>query len=697
VHVDTDAEISGLRTLLRDLVALSAIPAVWVERAATTPEPGTEAVATGLVDALVGLLELDFAFVRLSDPAGGAEAVDVTRGVAWRQFPEWLESQLAGDARLTRKELVFDVGHGAEACGGVAVPIGRAGMGGVIAAASERSDFPTPTEQLLLSLAANQAGTAFQSARLIHERKRAERELREARDELETKISDRTAELARSEAYLAEGQRLTHTGSLAIDVSTRQVSHSSAEHLRLFGFDPEQGTPSLSALLERIHPQDRAKCTEALERGIRHAGNLDVEYRVVLPRTPVRHHRAIGHPVFDASGELVELVGTIVDVTERRHAETELQRLAGEQAALRRVAMLVAEGASPTAVFDAVAAEMERLLDADGVTLSRYEPADEVTVVAHRGANASKVPPGTRVSHAGENVTSIVRRSERPARLEHYEGTDGPIAALARELGVRASVAAPIVVEGRLWGVTIANWRGEESPPADTEARMAQFAELLDTAIANANSRAELMASRARLVAASDEARRGFERDLHDGVQQRLVGLSLELRAAEAMASPEDDELVRQLAQVGEGLAEALEELRELSRGIHPAILSKGGLALALNALARRSAVPASLDLAVDRRLADRIEVGAYYVVSEALTNAAKHAQASKVEIHARAGRRVLELTIVDDGVGGADPAQGSGLTGLSDRIEALGGTIAIVSPPGQGTSLRVELPLEGR
>jgi signal transduction histidine kinase len=697
VHVDTDAEVFRLRTLLRDLVALSAIPGVWVERAATTPEPGTEAVASGLVDALVGLLELEFAFVRLCDPGGGAEAVDVTRGVAWREFPEWLDSQVAGDARLTRKEVVADVGDGPRACRGVAVPIGRGGEGGVIAAASERGDFPTPTEQLLLSLAANQAGTAFQSARLIHERKKAEEELREARNELETKVADRTAELERSEAYLAEGQRLTHTGSVAIDVSSREVSHSSAEHLRLFGFDPKRGTPSLSAFLERIHPQDRAKCTEALERGIRQARNLDVEYRVVLPETPVRHHRVIGHPVFNASGELTELVGTIVDVTERRHAEAELQRLAGEQAALRRVAMLVAEGASPTAVFDAVAAEMERLLDADGVTLSRYEPGDEVTVVAHRGANASKVPPGTRVSHVGENVTSIVRRSERPARLEHYEGTDGPIGALARELGVRASVAAPIVVEGRLWGVTIANWRGEDPPPADTETRMAQFAELLDTAIANANSRAELTASRARLVAASDEARRGFERDLHDGVQQRLVGLSLTLRAAEAMAPPEDDELIGQLAEVGEGLAGALDEVRELSRGIHPAILTEGGLALALKALVRRSAVPVSLDLAVDRRLADPVEVGAYYVISEALTNAVKHAQASKVEIHARASDNVLELTIGDDGVGGADPGQGSGLTGLSDRIEALGGTIAIVSLPGQGTSLRVELPLGDR
>jgi signal transduction histidine kinase len=223
---------------------------------------------------------------------------------------------------------------------------------------------------------------------------------------------------------------------------------------------------------------------------------------------------------------------------------------------------------------------------------------------------------------------------------------------------------------------------------------MAQFAELLETAIANAEGRAELMASRMRVVAASDEARRRFERDLHDGVQQRLVTLGLELQAADAMAPRDNEGLVVQLAEVGEGLREVFDDLRELARGIHPAVLSKGGLAPALRALARRSAVPVKLDLALDGRLGDHIEVGAYYVVSEALTNAAKHSQASEVEVSARARDGVLELTIEDDGVGGADPARGSGLTGLADRVAALGGTITIASPPARGTSLRVELPV---
>jgi signal transduction histidine kinase len=340
---------------------------------------------------------------------------------------------------------------------------------------------------------------------------------------------------------------------------------------------------------------------------------------------------------------------------------------------------------------------MAGLLGADHVVVCRYEPGAELTVLAHRGSSAREVPPGARLSHEGDSVEAVVRRTGRSARLESYEGARGVIAELARAAGVRVAVGAPIVVDGRLWGEVSAGWGWEKSPPADTEARMAQFAQLLDTAIANAESRAALMASRARVVAASDEARRRFERDLHDGVQQRLVSLALEVHSAKAMAPKEDQELVAQLTHMGNGLAGAIEDVRELSRGLHPAILSRGGLVPALRTLARRSAVPVKLDLAVDRRLGDHVEAGAYYVVSEALTNAAKHAQASRVQINARARDGVLELTIDDDGVGGAAPAGGSGLTGLVDRVEALGGTIAIASPPGKGTTVRVELPVDRR
>jgi signal transduction histidine kinase len=371
----------------------------------------------------------------------------------------------------------------------------------------------------------------------------------------------------------------------------------------------------------------------------------------------------------------------------------EFRRIADEQAALRRVATLVAQGAPSTLVFGAVAAEIEGLLDADGVMLGRYEPGDEITMVARRGAGAEILPPGTRVSHEGGGVATLVRRSRAPARVEHYEDTHGTVAQYARSWGVRVSVAAPVVVDGRLWGVAIASWTREESPPAGTEERMAQFAQLLETAIANAEGRAELMTSRARIVAAGDDARRRIERDLHDGAQQRLVSLGLQLRAAQAAVPPE---FGAQLDRAAAEAVAALEELQEIARGLHPAILADGGLRPALKTLARRSPVPVGLDMRVEGRLPEHVEVSAYYVIAEALTNAAKHARASAitVTVEADAAAAVLRITVRDDGAGGADPARGTGLVGLKDRVEAIGGRILLDSPPGAGTTLRAELPL---
>jgi PAS domain S-box-containing protein len=393
-------------------------------------------------------------------------------------------------------------------------------------------------------------------------------------------------------------------------------------------------------------------------------------------------------------GQFTELMATAVSNAES-HARAD--RLAAEQAALRRIATLVAEAAPPADVLDAVAGEMEKLLEADQVALNRFERGDVIVVLAHRGLDVERTPVGSRVSTAGESATATVRRTGQPTRVEDYEGARGALAELARATGLRSSVSTPIMVEGRLWGLITASWKSASPPPADTEQRMTQFARLLGTAIANADARGELMASRARLVAASDEARRRFERDLHDGVQQRLVSLSLELRGAEAIAPPEHEELAGQLSSVAEGLAGALDDLRELSRGIHPAILSEGGLVPALKALARRAAIPVLLDASIDDRLPERVEVAAYYVVSEALTNAAKHAEATAVRVLARSDDGRLELRIDDDGVGGADPGQGSGLTGLADRIEALGGEVWVASPPGEGTSLRVVLSLDSQ
>jgi PAS domain S-box-containing protein len=384
-----------------------------------------------------------------------------------------------------------------------------------------------------------------------------------------------------------------------------------------------------------------------------------------------------------------DLVATAVANAESRAA---LARLAEEQAALRRVATLVAEGAPAPAVFDAVAAEMARLLDADGVTLSRYEPAEEVTVLAHFGANAARVPPGTRVRHSGENVTSIVRRTKRPARLEHYEGTHGPIAELVRDLGVRASVGAPIIVDGQLWGITIANWQGEQSPPADTEERMTKFAALLDTAIANADSRDQLAASRARLVRAGDEARRRVVRDLHDGAQQRLVHTIVSLKLARRAFGEGDGKAETLVQEALQHAERSNAELRELAHGILPPILTRGGLRAGVDAVVSRLDLPVRVDVPAERFPAE-IEASAYFIVAEALTNVMKHSHAERAEVRASVEDGTLRVQVRDDGIGGAD-ADGPGLVGIGDRATALGGRLYVESPTGAGTLVTATLPL---
>jgi signal transduction histidine kinase len=294
----------------------------------------------------------------------------------------------------------------------------------------------------------------------------------------------------------------------------------------------------------------------------------------------------------------------------------------------------------------------------------------------------------------GRNLNTIVFETGRPARIDSYADATGPIGAALREGGVRSAVGTPIIVEGRLWGMMAAGSSAADPMPADTEARLTQFTELLATAIANADSRAEVAASRARIVAAADETRRRIERDLHDGAQQQLVTLVLELRAAQAIVPPELGQLDGELSRVVESLASLQDELREMGRGIHPAILTDVGLGGALKTLARRSPIPVKLDVRTHARLPEGVEVAAYYAVSEALTNAAKHAQASVVHVEVEAVDDALRLCVRDDGAGGADPARGSGLIGLRDRVETLGGSITVQSEAGAGTSVHVELPL---
>jgi GAF domain-containing protein len=1050
VQVEGDAEeVTRLRGVLRDLVALSATPAVRIGG-----EP--PAVAAGLADALVSLLQLDFVHVRMSDPGGHAIA-EATRGSAWKSFPEWLEGHLAPGAPFLRTQVVRDVGDPSAPRRGLAAPIGVNGQGGVVVASAKRGDFPTPTEQLLLSVATNQAAAAFQNAHLIHERKRAEEELREARDELERNVSERTAELhvaneelsalRRLAVLVAEGvqpqdlfavvaeevARVVNVPLVSVvryepeGTGTEYASYSpdgpafpvgrqwSLDGTNVLRLVRESGEPAriddyvglegeIAEVVRRVGicstvavpvvvagrvwgamvasttehrplpPGTEARLdefTELLATAIENAESRDALERVGqeqaalrrvatlvarggseaeiftaiaqemaqlvgaqemrmfrleadgtavvvarwgssdtyplgarVPRdgpavsspvfrtgrparvddfpTPGGTHSIVGTPILvegrvwgamiaatpgDAPlprdtesrlGEFSELIATAIANAEARaevkrladeqaalrrvatlvakeasvaevfarvaeevanvvgdvdcalwrdegdgtvsavavwgasvaagirvgtrvpldgqsvivhvlgegrpsriddysategsiaeraraiglraalgcpivvggrtwgvmavasyeaepfsaetetrvaqfsdlvataianaQAHTEVERLADEQAGLRRVATLVAQGAAPHAVFDAVAAEMERLLGADGVTLSRYEPDAEVTVVAHRGSSASRVPPGTRVRHDGDNVTTAVRDTERPARKESYEGTRGAIAELVKDLGVRTSVGTPIVVDGRLWGVAIANWTGEESPPPGTEERMAQFAELLDTAIANADSRDQLTASRVRLVTEGDEARRRVVRDLHDGAQQRLVHTIISLKLAQR-ALREGGTNAESL--VGEALVHAEQgnvELRELAHGILPAVLTRGGLRAGVDALVARLDLPVAVDVPSERFPAET-EASAYFIVAEALTNVVKHSQARRAQVSSFVRDSTLHIEVRDDGIGGADP-NGHGLVGMRDRVTALGGRLEIATPAGGGTRVTATLLL---
>jgi signal transduction histidine kinase len=410
-------------------------------------------------------------------------------------------------------------------------------------------------------------------------------------------------------------------------------------------------------------------------------------------------------PPPDAESRIAEFAQLVATSISNAHARAEVVRLAEEQAALRRVATLVAKGDKPAVIFQRVAEEIARISHVVNGFVLRFEPDDTATVVANCGRVDIPMPLGSNWPLEGDSVAAKVFHTGRPARMDSYRSASGPIARVIPNADFSA-VGAPIVIGDRLWGAATAMTDPRPEVPIDADAipptgllddaeeRIAKFADLIAIAISNADAREQLTASRARVVAASDEARRRLERNLHDGVQQGLVSLALALREVESMAPADPPELPAAIGRIVDGLTAALDELREISRGLHPAILSEGGLAYALRSLARRSGVPTTLTMRVPERLPERVEVPAYYVVSEALSNAAKHAQASVVDIDVDATNGTARVVVRDDGVGGAQIGRGSGLIGLVDRVEAAGGEFRIVSPPGEGTTLLATFPL---
>jgi signal transduction histidine kinase len=369
-------------------------------------------------------------------------------------------------------------------------------------------------------------------------------------------------------------------------------------------------------------------------------------------------------------------------------------RLADQQAALRRVATLVARESPAADVFAAVAEEVLRVLGVEVTRLYRYETDGTATLVADAADADARIGAGTRVPIEGHNVSALVHRTGRAARLDDHADATGPLGVRAHELGIRCAVGTPIVVGDRLWGVIIVASRQAAPLPASTESRMAEFTELVATSISNVQARAEVAASRARIVAAADAERQRVVRDLHDGAQQQLVVTTLTLKLAQSALQNEEDDLPALLTEALDHAEQATAELRELAHGILPSALAHGGLRAGASALASRTPMPVELDVSVGR-LPGPVEATAYFVIAEALTNVAKHARARHAAVTARIDDGTLNVQVRDDGVGGARP-DGSGLTGLADRLAALDGELRLESPADGGTLLAAAIPLPG-
>lgn len=373
----------------------------------------------------------------------------------------------------------------------------------------------------------------------------------------------------------------------------------------------------------------------------------------------------------------------------------ELKVLADERAALRRVASLVATDPDAGRLFECVCEELGHILGARSTNVLRFYDESMQEVV---GAWALSRDPwfraGVSMRVDGDAVSAKVRRSGRPQRVDDYSTVSGDLAAQIRAVGISSSVGAPINVAGKLWGCILASSENPNSIPEDTEMRLGIFAELVTAALANADARAELAGSRSRIIEASDVQRRQLGRDLHDGAQQVLVSAVMSLRLAQRKWACAPDEARELIDEALEQMQAGIRDLRELSTGIHPSILTDRGLRLALEALAGRSPMPVELGELPSGRLPELVETTAYFIVAEALTNAAKYARCSRAAVEARVGVDALVVEVRDDGVGGADPGKGSGLRGLADRVNGLGGRLDVESPPGEGTSVKASITL---
>jgi signal transduction histidine kinase len=406
-------------------------------------------------------------------------------------------------------------------------------------------------------------------------------------------------------------------------------------------------------------------------------------------------HSLLASQLFVAVAALTSLV--LAAVTAERSASENAQRaLTAEQAALRRIATLVAGEAASKRVFEQVTAEAAQTLGAAAASMARFDSDNTVTFIgAWSQSGRLAFPVGSSMSLDGSGVLGAVRATGELQRIHRYDGRAGPIVERMTSFGYGTATAAPIKLGGHVWGALVAAGLRDTPLPPDAERRLADFAGLVAQALSNADAYRKLADSRARIVEAADSERRRLERNLHDGAQQRLVSLALQLQLIKAALKRDPAAAESLVTQADSELEQALGELRELARGIHPAALTTHGLRPALDALAKRGPIPLQLLRVPEERLPEPVEAAIYYLVAEATTNVAKYAQATQTTVSVGRSNGVVTVVVTDDGVGGAEPGNGSGLVGLTDRIEALGGRFRIESPPGRGTRLSAEIPCD--
>jgi PAS domain S-box-containing protein len=610
----------------------------------------------------LGLLDTDLRFVQLNDVLATANRLSAARHLGrridevWRDIPAGLLAPL--QAMVDGGEPVVD--YVTDLPPSAAFPNGRHTVS---------SYYPVHAGDILIGI-----GIVVQD--------RTEQELAElARTESE-------AALRRSEARKGAVVEASPDGIVTVDAAGRLLDFNAAAE-RLFGLRAADAVGAPLSVLVNPSPlpaPGEAPPTAIADRRSEVEGRRadGTSFPVELAITPL-------------AGEPGLFSAYLRDLSPVKQAEAALRHLADEQAALRRVATLVASEAEEQTIFDAVAAEAGRLLQAHVCNLVRFDEGEMgLTVAAFSEPGVEPIPRGERLDLRADTTVGRVLRTGEPAFVDSYDGLSGDLAEHLRRIGVRSAMAAPIRLEGRVWGaLAAATVRDDDTLSSGSELGLARFADLTAQALANARAREQLRASRTRLVQAADIERRRLERNLHDGAQQRLVALALSLRLAAASLPPEAQRARDLLAAAREELNHALEELRELARGIHPGVLAERGLVAALDALAARSALPLELEVEAER-LPEPIEAAIYYVVAESITNAAKHAQATHVRVLVRGEPGRALVTVADDGIGGADARTGSGLRGLGDRVEALGGTLLVTSPPGEGTCVHAEVPVPG-